>query len=168
MFCKNVAKPRPMRIPEARYAVLKYLYDGYQYDPCALHDVTDIIKQYGEDPCSFGKYLAEEGYVRNMQYKTDSFLCQITWRGIEEIAPDYIRQMQDKVVSTLGTIGGRHRLLEVLGLPPEHFFKAFDLAKYLESHGVIYHPSLDNNDVIIQLTEYGKLYFEGKKWKAEI
>jgi hypothetical protein len=107
----------------------------------------------GYYPHEFGKHLVDGGYVKNQQYRPLSFVCSITDRGIEKVAPNYYRDIVDKVISTIGTLGfGRQSIMEVLDFEPKDFQRAHNIAKYLESHGITQRSQYVHNDVIIELT----------------
>ena len=104
-----------MSLQSAKQAVLKHLFDAYEQNPSAIYDVTEVIRVEEQDPYEFGKYLVHRGWVKNHQYRATTFVCQISLDGINEIAPEYLEQKTETVISTSGTNGGPGSIMNILG-----------------------------------------------------
>jgi hypothetical protein len=113
--------------------VLSYLFDGYKQYPGSLFDISPVVDQFNIDAHEMGSLLFKNGWVKNQQFLPTDFRCTISMAGIENVAPEYIEEHFLKITSSIGIIGGKQSLMEILDFPPEHFQKAFDLAKSMEA-----------------------------------
>jgi len=84
-----------MSLQEAQIAALKYLCECYKKNPDAVFDLTAVARKHLLDPHEFGKYLVYKGFVKNQQFKPSVFLCQITSKGITEVAHEYLKKAME-------------------------------------------------------------------------
>jgi len=159
----GIHKLKVMSALKTKKDVLQYLFDGYQENPTAIYDVTVMIKNHEQDPHEFGTYLVDNGWVKNHQYRPQSFVCQISLDGINEIEPEYMESIKQKVISTLGLTGGKESIMEILGYESKHYQKAHDFSKYMEAKGLIKDSLYLPNDVLIELSIESKDYYEQNK-----
>jgi len=154
-----------MSIQKSINEVLEHLFEGYQSNPTAIFDITEVIKEQNptQDPNEFGTLLLNHGYIKNQQYRPTGFVCQISINGIEKIAPSYLNDKIEKVVSTLGISGGQGSIMEILEFEDKNFQAAFDIVKYMENRGFIKQGIYHHNDIIIELSLSGKEYFDKNK-----
>lgn len=152
-----------MTLVLVKRAVLQYLFEIYQENPTAVCDITQIITNHQQDPHEFGKHLVNNGWVKNHQYRPQSFVCQISLEGINEIDPGYFESIKQDVISTLGINDGQQSIMEILGYEPKNYQRAFDVVKSLEAEGWIKGGLYVSNDVIIELSLEGKDYYDQNK-----
>jgi hypothetical protein len=148
-----------MSLQQIKTEVLNQLFEGYQQAPGSLFDIGPVVQPYGANPHEIGRYLVQNGWVKNEQYLPQQFLCSISMEGIMETVPEYVENQTSRIISILGINGGQHSIMEVLDLEPVQFQKAFDLAKYLETAGLVTAQYL-HNDVLIELTLEGRDFYE--------
>ncbi len=152
-----------MSLQETKNSVLLALFEGYSENPNGIYDLTGTITENGEDPHELGKYLVDHGWVKNQQYRPSTFVCQITMAGINEVAPEYIQDKTEQIISTLGINGGKESVMGILEFEPKDFQKAFDLVKHMEGTGFIKEGRYMAGDIIIELSLEGREYYEEHK-----
>lgn len=152
-----------MNLQQVKSEVLKHLFEGYLKNPTGIFDVTEVIEKNGQNQHEFGKYLVEKGLVKNHQYRPTEFVCQISIDGIKEIAPEFLEEKKNTIISTLGITGGSGGIIEILDLEPKYFQIGFDIAKYLEGTGLIEEGNYQHNEIYIGLSLEGKEYYETNK-----
>jgi len=153
-----------MSLQEESNAVLKTLYNGYIQSPGSIFEVGSIIKDTKIDPFELCKYLEKQGFLKNVQNSGGkNVYASITISGINKIDPDFVEDLKSKIISVLGMLGGRHRVMEVLSLEPKDFQLAFDIVKYLESLGLLKDSQYQHNNIVIELSIEGLDYYEQNK-----
>lgn len=153
-----------MNLQKTKELVLKDLYELYKENPGGMKDVSDIIREQGEEPIEIGQYLGSSNLVRNGRIISGTrFIAQITLDGIEEINPGYKNEMKEKVISSLGLLGGRENLMVILDFEPKDNQKARDIASYLEDIRMIKKPLYTLNEIVVELSIHGREYYEENK-----
>jgi hypothetical protein len=145
---------------DTKQAVLKGLFENYQKNPTAFFDATQIIRDQSYDPHEFGRDLISLGLVKNARFLPNRFQCKISLKGIEEIAPDYLEKNKLNVISSLGLLGGKYSLMEILEYESGDFQKAVDISQYLENKKMILQSVKTIDDIMIELSIEGKEYFD--------
>ncbi|PCI19092.1 hypothetical protein COB64_04255 [Candidatus Wolfebacteria bacterium] len=152
-----------MNLQETKEEVLKGVFELYKDNPNGLYDITEAIEECGQDHYEFGKYLVNNGWVRNHQYQGTRFVCQISIEGIEEVAPDYFETHVNTAIGALGIIGGKQSATEILGFEPADIQKVRDIVEHLKTTGHIEDPHYFGTDVLIELSLYGRDHYERNK-----
>lgn len=140
--------------------VLEELYKGYIFNSSSI-DITETIKKYNQDPHEVGSYLVKMGWIEHQQFRPNSFIASISMSGIMKIHPEYIDDNVSKIISTLG-LNGKSSIMEILDFDQKDFQRAHSLAKFLEQKGLV-KPFFTYNDVILDLTFEGKMYYDKHK-----
>jgi len=142
---------------------LQLLYDDYLTSPGSLSYIGEIAEKHEIGKHQLGKYMQEEGYIKDQAFLPTDFRCRITLIGINEIDPNYIPDMESKIISTLGTLGGRQDAFEVLDLEPKDDVRIRDIVSYLENKRMLENTMYGPQQIIIQLTLRGQQYYEDNK-----
>src|SRR5687768_2627198 len=105
--------------------ILKYLFAEYLKGPSVIYTITDIAKKHHVDAVELSDYLLANGWIRERWvYPGNQVSCKITIKGIEEIAPAYVRERLRQMIGGLGESGGSKALIEVL----EHKLSEYSIA----------------------------------------
>lgn len=141
--------------------VLNHLFNGYiQNGGTPIFNASEIISNHGEDPNEIGQYLVDHGWVKNQQFRPDSFYASISMLGINKIKPEFISENRDRIITSLGESGNvRQGIMEILEYEPSDFQIAHQLAKEFEREGII-EAQYQHNNVIIKLTLEGRNEYE--------
>lgn len=156
-----------MSLKDTTDRTLQHLFQHYLENPNGIVDIQEVLSDQ-TDPHELGKYLKDHGWVKNQQYIPLTFRAQITMQGILQVAPEYIEENMDRIISYIGLQGGgRHYIMEILDWEPQHFQRAFDLVKYMETLGVIKPGMYEANNIIIELSLKGMDYYEKNEARFE-
>lgn len=153
-----------MNLISVKKEVLSALFDSYRQQPGSNLNVSEIIKRHNYEPFDVVNNLKDEGLVKNvMNIVPKGVFCEITIDGIAELHPDFVDERRDKIISTLGLIGGRGSIVEVLDTKPNEFSMARDFAILLYEEGYLKQPLFSHNDGQIELSLNGQEYFNENK-----
>lgn len=128
--------------------------------PDTLFDISEQIRSEGEDPYKFGKFLQEQGYLRDQRSIPTGFQARISVFGISQVNPEYLHERQNKIISTLGLNGGIQSAMEILDLEPKDYTKAKDVVEWLENQGLLGKPRYTADDIFIELSIEGRDYYD--------
>lgn len=149
-----------MSLEKPAREVLKYLFSEYLKGPSVVYTINRITKKYSIDAVDVSDYMLENQWIRERWvYPGNVVACRITIRGIEEIAPSYVRGRLAQVIGGLVNAGGSKDLLEILEFRIEEYSIALDLVKQLENLELVEVHHL-HNTIIIELTDKGRLFYE--------
>lgn len=152
-----------MSLVTIKNEVLEYLFSEYANNSdTAIYTINEIVKKHGGDSNEIGRYLLDNGWVKNQNFGPFGFGCSITLSGIQEIRPAYVTENVTKIISTLGLLGDRQSLMEVLDLPKLKHQTARDIANYVKDLGYI-EVNYALNDAMISLTLKGRDYYNTNK-----
>jgi len=153
-----------MPLQKASHEVLRYLFHEYQKAPTVSYAIDTIAKRLKTDVIELSDYMLANQWIRERWvYSSNEVSCRITIRGIEEIAPSYVREKLLQLVGTLGESGGSKSLMEILQFRIEEYAIALDMVQQLETLGLVRstHPK---DAIIVELTDEGwKYYQKGSK-----
>ncbi|PCI19293.1 hypothetical protein COB64_03950 [Candidatus Wolfebacteria bacterium] len=153
-----------MDLEEAKNEVLEALFEKYKENPNLDYNIAEDIKECDHEPHKLGKHLVSNRWVKNHQYQPlDGFVCQISIRGINEVAPEYFESNVSVIVSVLKTTGVKQNATALLGLEEADFTKVRDIVEYMERKGLIEKPTYFALDAQIELSLEGQDYYEKNK-----
>ena len=149
-----------MIFKSVKLLVLNALCDFSQEDPCVLKDISDIVNESGVNPVEIAEYLKDYKLVKNVQIKQEKFYAQITFKGIYEINPIFIKVKKESAISFLGK-NGKSDLMEILEF--KNLDNAKDFAIYLESINMIKLFDCTANEIMADLSVEGRVYYQSIK-----
>lgn len=153
-----------MPLQKASHEVLRYLFHEYQKAPTVSYAIDTIAKRLKVDVVELSDYMLANEWIRERWvYSNNEVSCRITIRGIEEVAPAFVREKLHQLVGTLGESGGSKSLMEILQFRIEEYAIAFDMVHQLELLGLVRSTHL-KDAIVVELTDEGwKYYQKGSK-----
>lgn len=149
-----------MPLQKASHEVLRYLFHEYQKAPTVSYAIDTIAKRLKVDVIELSDHLLANQWIRERWvYSNSEVSCRITIRGIEEIAPAYVREKLQQLVGNLGEAGGSKDLMEILQFRIQDYAIALDMVQQLESLGLVRsnHPK---DAIVVELTDEGWRYYQ--------
>jgi hypothetical protein len=135
---------------------LEHLFQGYiSSGGTGVFSIDEVATQGGINSHELGRYLNDNGFIKNPIFGASGFSCQISHYGIQQIHPEYFNDLISQAIMASGQLNDWTGLIETSSFQPRDYQRAHDLGKVLEQLDlaeVQYH----HDDVYIKLTLQGR------------
>lgn len=149
-------------IDETINAVLVRLFDVYKHTNGQGEEVGRIILERKLEPHVIGQYMVDLGLVKDQCFFGKEFYATITFEGIRRIEPNYVDNIFQKIISTLGMLDDWMEVKEVIDLDHNKTTLAADIVFYFRDKGYIEIQTMPPY-FHIKLSQLGKEIYNSEK-----